>query len=295
MSITLRKYKMFADFKKINNFYIENYKPPNWFNTFMAYEYSHTRNDFDYERTHRFGIWEDDGEIVATARYEMTIGVYIPCIKQGYEFLKSDMLKYAEQELSKVNNDGKRSLEIFSTDKENNDDFYIENGYSISWSSPILVYPYEKGFKECRLPEGFSLISLEDENDGLKIDCCLWEGFDHGDWDEAIRKDEADGRLYMQSGPHFRKDLTTVVKAPNGDYACFAGVWVDERNAFAYLEPLATRPKYRRMGLATAALMEGMKKTVSSGAKYCYVGSIDYYKNLGCEQIGQGNNWLKEW
>ena len=293
MSITVRKYKLFADFEKVSNFYIENYKVPNWFNTLPAFEYSHTRGDFDYEKTHRFGIWEDDGKIVATARYEMTIGDYIPCIKQGYEFLKSDMLKYAERELSKINENGKRSLEIFSTDEENYDDFYIENGYTIAWSDPIMPYPYEKGFKECALPEGFSLISLEDENDAMKIDCCLWEGFNHGDW--GLIKGDADRRLYMQSGPHFRKDLTTVVKAPNGDYACFAGMWVDERNGYAYLEPLATRPKYREIGLATAALMHGMKKTVAFGAKYCYCGSIDFYKNLGCEQINKLNMWRKEW
>ena len=295
MNITVRKYKMFADFEKVSSFYVENYKVPDWFNTLPAFEYSHTRGDFDYEKTHRFGIWEDDGEIIATARYEMTIGLYIPCIKRGYEFLKSDMLRYAEQELSKIDENGKRSLEIYSTDRENDDDFYVENGYRVAWSNAILAYPYEKRFRECKLPEGFSLISLEDENDGLQIDCCLWEGFDHGNWDAAARKDEADGRYYMQSGPHFRKDLTTVVKAPNGDYACFAGMWVDEQNGYAYLEPLATRPKYRRMGLATAALMHAMKKTVPFGAKYCYCGAIDFYRNLGCEQIGQLNMWKKEW
>ena len=78
--------------------------------------------------------------------------------------------------------------------------------------------------------------------------------------------------MLAQSGPNFRPDLTTVIKAPNGDYACFAGMWLDKKNEYAYLEPLAAVPEYRRMGLATVALTEGMKKTKALGAKYCFGG-----------------------
>jgi predicted N-acetyltransferase YhbS len=290
MKIALRKYKMLSDFKRVYEFLSENYQHPNWFNSPCAFEYSHTHGIFEYTNAHRFGIWEDDGEIVATACFEMRPGDYISCVKSGYEFLASDMLSYAEKELSKIS-DGKKSLEIFSTDC--NVELFIENGYSIAWSEPMYVYNYDKGFRECKLPEGFSIISLEDENDIMKIDCCLHEGFNHGEWTEA--DNWSDGRLQMQSGPHFRKDLTTVIKAPNGDYACFAGMWIDEKNKYAYLEPLATRPKYRRMGLAEAAVMEAMMKTVPFGAKYCYCGSIEFYKKIGCEQVGQRNIWRKEW
>ena len=295
MNITLRRYKTLSDFPRVWDFFAENYQIPNWFLSPISFEYDHTHGSFDYEKAHRFGVWEDDGAIVATACFEMGLGEYIPCVKPGYEFLLPEMLRYAEQELSIVQG-SKRLLEVFSTDKQGYDDFYIANGYTIARSSPILVYPFEKGFRDCVLPEGFSLISLEDENDPLKIDRCLWEGFDHGDWtDERRDGDAADCRLHMQSGPHFRKDLTTVVKAPNGDYACFAGMWVDERNGYAYLEPLATPPKYRRKGLAAAALMAAMQKTVPHGAKYCYCGSIDFYRHLGCEQAGLFQVWRKEW
>ena len=67
--------------------------------------------------------------------------------------------------------------------------------------------------------------------------------------------------MLMQSGPNFRRDLTTVIKTPNGEYACYAGMWIDEKNMYAYLEPLATVTEYPRLGLATIALTVGMKKT----------------------------------
>ena len=293
MPVSQRKYKLLSDFARVSDFYAANYRPYNWTVTRPYFEYAHTHGMFEWMNAHHMGVWEDVGGIVATACFEMGPGLYIPCVKPGYEFLKGEMLRYAESELSKVS-DGKRSLEISQLDGQCDDaELYKNNGYTIAGSDPILIYFYDKGFKDCRLPDGFTLISLEDENDPMRIDCCLYEGFDHGEWDEA--RNWADGRLHAQSGPHFRKDLTTVVKAPNGDYACFAGMWVDDANGFAYLEPLSTRPKYRRMGLAAAALMEGMKKTVSFGAKYCYTGTIDFYRNVGCEEVGKMITWRKEW
>jgi len=44
---------------------------------------------------------------------------------------------------------------------------------------------------------------------------------------------------------YYEEVLTTQTK-----YACFSGMWYDEQNKYAYLEPLATVPKYRGLGLA---------------------------------------------
>lgn len=290
MSVTMRKYKMLSDFEKVSSFYVENYKVLNKFNTQTCFEFSHTHGGFAHKKAHHFGIWEENGQIVATACFEIDIGTYIPFIKEGYEYLQTEMLKYAEKELCYCDNNI-HSLEIFSTDKQNLNAFYVSNGYSIINTSPILIYPYDKGFHDCILPEGFSMVSLNDENDTEKIDRCLWTAFSS----EPYVKVSSDERLHKQSGPRFRRDLATVVKAPNGDYACYAGMWIDEKNGFAYLEPLGTAPEYRKLGLAKAALMEAMKKTVPFGATYCYCGSINFYRSIGCEEIGIMNTWKKEW
>ena len=142
-----------------------------------------------------------------------------------------------------------------------------------------------------KLPEDFYAVSLEEENDIRKIHACMWKGFDHGD----TPSDDVECRMLMQSGPRFRKDLTTIIKAPNGDYACFAGMWLDDRNNYAYLEPLCTVPEYRRVGLATVALTEGMKKTKALGAKYCFGGVREFYDALGFETILSRVLWKKEW
>ena len=292
MKITFRRYKLLQDFDIVNDFLINNYskemdgciEQPFW-------EYAHTHPCFNHKLTHRFGLWEDDGKLVAIAFYEMDIGEVLIYAADGYEFLYENMLNYAEKELSIKDNDV-ISIGIFTSDKQTIlRDLLISRGYKSTYKDAVNIFPYEKGFKNYELPEGFSIISLEDENDFYKINSCLWKGFNHGDEPD----DDIDGRMQMQSGPNFRKDLTTVIKAPNGEYACFAGMWIDGKNGYAYLEPLATVPYYRKLGLASIALTVAMKKTIPFGAKYCIGGSIKFYTEFGFETIGYKEKWLKQW
>lgn len=170
-------------------------------------------------------------------------------------------------------------------------EYLLQKDYKKECSEPIKIFKYEKGFQERKLLEGFSIISLEDENDIQKINNVLWRGFDHGDEPD----DDLDCRLLMQSGPNFRKDLTIVIKAPNVEYVCFAGMWLDRVNDYAYLEPLATDPRYRKLGLATIAITESMKLTQNFGATYCFGGSNPFYTKVGFETIHYREKWSKRW
>ncbi|WP_223070160.1 GNAT family N-acetyltransferase [Paenibacillus caui] len=162
----------------------------------------------------------------------------------------------------------------------------LQKGYNQDWSAPVTIFKYENGFQERVLPEGFSIITLEEENDFRKIHDVLWRGFDHGDEPD----EDLDCRMLMQSAPHFRKDLTTIIKPPNGEYACFAGMWMDGVNDFAYLEPLVTDPRYRRMELATIAVTESMKRTQKFGATYCFGGVPEFYARIGFETVCHRGN-----
>ena len=80
-------------------------------------------------------------------------------------------------------------------------------------------------------------------------------------------------RRKMQSGPNFRADLTIVIGAPTGDFVSFCGMWYEPVNKIAYVEPVATDPDFRRMGLAKAAIWEGIRRCAVLGATVVYVGS----------------------
>jgi len=292
-NIIKRRYKLLADFDKVHEFLTEIYSLDT-LNSYLLpqfFEYAHTHPAFNHKLTHRFGLWEDGGKLTGVACYEMDVGESFLVTDREHTFLLSEMLAYAEKELSAINNN-KRTLSVWVTDKETDKiELLARKGYSKVHTEPVRIFSYDKPFLDVKLPEGYTIISLEDENDYKKIHECLWKGFNHGDNPD----DDIDCRIQMQSGPNFRKDLTTVIKAPNGDYVCFAGMWLDEQNNYAYLEPLATVPEHRRMGLATIALTVGMKKTKALGAKYCFGGVPEFYTTIGFETICHREMWRKEW
>jgi ribosomal protein S18 acetylase RimI-like enzyme len=238
------------------------------------------------------GLWEDKNELVGIACYEMDIGECFISIKQSYETLLPEIISYSENNLFKKDND-KKILSVWVTDKEERKIKLLEKaGYQKVHSEPVTIFPYEKSFPERKLPKGFSVLSLEDECDLKKVHDCIWYGFDHGPEPDP---EEFDERTNIRNGPNFRNDLTTIIKSPDGKYACFAGMYMDEQNKYAYLEPLATIPEYRRLGLATIALVEGMKKTKALGAKYCFGGTREFYHSIGFETIGNRELGKKEW
>lgn len=289
MNITQRRYDILSDFQAVYRFLTDTYD----FETLNSYllphywEYAHYLQWFDYVRAHRMGLWEDNGKLVGIAAYEMEIGKAHLHTSPDYQHLLPDLLDWAERELAVVK-DGKPSLGIWITSKEiAKQEMLDKRGYRLVNNEPVKIFRYENPLVERQLPEGYSIIS------GVGIDYaklaeCFWRGFDH---DEVPPEINVDGNVKVANAPHARKDLMTIVVAPNGEYACALGMWFDEHNKYAYLEPLATVPKYRRMGLATIALTEAMKKTKMLGAKYCFGGGREFYTAIGFEHICNREIW----
>ena len=293
MAITKRSYQLLSDFPKVHQFLTDNYNIQELNGMLLPqfFEYAHTHPLFNHKLTHRMTIWEDRNTIIAFCCYEMDIGEAFLVKKNGYETLLAEMLKQAECELS-VKTGSKRALSVWVTDTQSaHINLLKNNGYTKTHAEPVRILEYQHDFPKHVLPNGFSCMSLNEGNDLFQLHRCMHRGFEH----EGEPNGDIDCRRLMQSGPHFRQDLSTVIKAPDGDYACFAGIWFDKKNKYAYLEPLCTMPEYRCMGLATYALTEAMKKTKALGAEYCFGGVPEFYTAIGFETICHRELWSKEW
>jgi len=295
--ITKRRYKILVDFARVHKFLTETYDVET-LNSYLLpqyFEYEHMHSYFDSSKSHHFGIWEDDGNIVGIACFAMNLGERCRLhTHKDYKFLLPELLKWAEQELSVIK-DGSHKLEIKITEKESDKRELLKSaGYSMAFNGPLKIFSYDKSFPKCTLPEGFTVIDGLNV-DYLKLHYCWWKGFDHGDVPLDTIDDDVDGRISGCNAPNSDMSLMTIIVAPDGEYACALGMWFDEANKYAYLEPLATIPKYRHMGLATVCLTEAMKKTKVLGAKYCFVGSGEFYTAIGSEIIMNEESWKKEW
>lgn len=291
MNITNRRYKMLTDFVRVHRFLQETYDPVT-LNSYLLpqyFEYAHTHPRFNSKLTHRFGLWEDNGSVVGIVCYEMDLGENHLHVGKGYETLIADLLKWAERELW-AQKDGKREISVWITDKEpQKRQLLIDNNYCLDSSYPVKIFEYKNSFSKRSLPDGFSLIDGSNV-DYKKLHACFWKGFDHGDTPDG----DVDGNIQMCNSPNADMSLMTIAVAPNGDYACALGMWFDKLNKYAYLEPLATVPEYRRMGLATVTLTEAMKKTKALGAEYCFGGGREFYSAIGFREICNRELWKKE-
>jgi len=294
-----RQYEGPSDFETVSRFLVNHYQQDNrdgnWFQP--TWEYMHSHPALDESSLGRIRIWEDSGETVAVANYESTLGEGFFHIKPGYGALKPEMLDYAEAHLCGTGDDGKRRLNAFVNDFD--DDFIAlvkGRGYAMKrdWSRPVSQFVIPDPFPEITLPEGFRLTTLAEENDLYKVNRVLWRGFNH-EGPPPENEEDIKGRRKMQSGPNFRHDLTIVVVAPDDNFVSFCGMWHDQVNHIAYVEPVATDPDYRRMGLGKAAVWEGIRRCGIEGATVAYVGSDQtFYHAIDFRTLHYRHCWVKE-
>ena len=297
MNITLRKYDVAKDFIPVGDFLIENYKPDNKHGNFPepAWEYLHGHPYLDENSLDKIGIWEDYGRIVGVAHYEHKLGEAFFEIHPEYTHLKPDMLEYAENYLFGKTEDGRKYIKAFINDFDTefealvkSRDYEKNENNARPMSRLIMTQPFRP---DTPLPDGFMLKSLAEENDLAKLDRVIWRGFDHGDEPPV---DDLKGRKKQQSVPGYRKDLNIIIVAPDGNYVSYAGTWFVARNKFAYIEPVCTDPDYRRRGLGTAAVLEGIRRCSELGAEVAYVGSEQvFYQSMGFKKVFACNCWIK--
>ncbi|MBA7656122.1 hypothetical protein ES703_64036 [subsurface metagenome] len=296
MSIRVRSYKGPGDFERIGHFLVKTYQPKrklgNWLQPRWEYMYYHP--DLDESALNRIGVWEDDGNIVGVAVYEMRLGEVYFQIHPDFAHLKSDMLKYAENHLPAELDDERRYVRAYIND------FDIEfesiaklQGYKKCEDTPEpeSQFTITDPFPTISLPAEFQFKSLQDDNDLNKIHRVLHRGFNHpGDPPE----EGIEGRRKMESAPNFRRALNIVVEAPEGSFASYCGMWYEASNKIAYVEPVATDPDYRRMGLGTAAVLEGIRRCGELGATVAFVGTArTFYTAMGFRKIFTRYPWIK--
>ena len=299
MQVKTRQYNHNEDYQKIseflNKYYLPGNKDRNWLEP--SWEYAIFHPALDAEHMDHWRIWENEDEIVALAHYEWRMGEGFFEFHPDFHYLRQEMLDYAEENLTGISTkDGRRFLCAYIND--NNQpflDLVKQRGYEQdpSESRPLYSFSKEEKLEEITLPDGYSLISLADECDWSKVHRVLWRGFNHPG-EPPAGEDELISRQKMFDTPKARRDLKIAVKAPNGDFVAFCGMFYEDQHQYGYVEPVATDPDYRRMGLGKAAVLEGVRRCIALGAKEVFVGSDQkFYKSIGFTKEYITEAWVK--
>ena len=278
---------------------IAHYRPGNADGNWIepAWEYMHFHPALQSEHLSKIGIWEKNGQIAAVVHYEWNLGEAFFQFQPAYHYLREEMLDYAEKNLPGTSTkSGRKYLCVYVND---NDPEFLAlvqaRGYQKEPDETRPMYGFEISdpFPAILLPHGFHLTSLADEPDWAKVHQVLWRGFGHGD-DAPMNKAEFESRRAMFETPKARRDLKIAVAAPNGEFAAFCGMFYEPGGRFAYVEPVATDPRCRRLGLGKAAVLEGIRRCRALGATVAYVGSDQkFYQAIGFKKIYNSECWLK--
>ena len=146
-----------------------------------------------------------------------------------------------------------------------------------------------------KLPDGFTITSMAETYDLYKYGQVLWKGFNHeagGQGPFVFKREDLPKWESEFKRPNCNLDIKIAVAAPNGDFVSYCGMWHDAASKSALVEPVATDPAYRKMGLGRAAVLEGVRRCGKLGATRAYVGSSQqFYYNIGFRPYATSTWW----
>jgi GNAT superfamily N-acetyltransferase len=260
-----------------------NWLQPRW-------EYMHHHAFIRAVDLRRIGVWEEDGgQVVGVVHPEHQPGTVYLQTDPAHAGLELEMLRYAEANLA-----AKSAVRVFIHDSD--PEFQraaAERGYEKDGGSEAMSrLDISEPLGGPALPAGFRISSLAEDDDPEKVHRLLWRGFNHEG--EPPPDGRAD-RALMQSAPNFRKDLNIVILAPDGRFASYCGMWYEPHRRIACVEPVATDPDFRQLGLAGAAVLEGIRRCEREGATCAYVATaMPFYLSLGFRRVYGLSAWRRE-
>lgn len=293
MSIQFRNYTkepgITEDYARVRDFFIR-----------LEYsEFSYTR--WDWMTTHTYldrsavgkiGIWEDDENIVGLATFDCELGQAFCITLPNYEYLKKEMLIYAKENLSK---NGEFGITIGDTDYKFQD-IAAEMGFVATENKESnAVFNLDKTSTDYNLPDGFYITSMKETFDLYQYGRVLWKGFNHeldGEGEYIFTKEKEQLFKDEMLRPNVDLSLKVAVVAPTGNFAAYCGMWYEPKAGYAVIEPVATDPDYRKLGLGKAAVLEGIKRVGKLGAKKAFVGSSQqFYYSIGLYPYSTATIW----
>ena len=285
--MNIKKFDKEKDLERVENYlrnvYLENKNMTSWlperfhdliYRMDTYYEEKNQPKSSDY-----IFMWEDNNEIVGCILPDGD-AIYMS-IKNGYENIYGDMVKYAEENckpLFERDSDGSIDFVVIANDSLTYRTNYLkDNGYSKQEDQDYdnYVYPQEINVT-VDLPEGFRLAYgdeyINEEN--------KWSAVHMGFHPELENTNFVNGMgcYYSRKKSSMYKDsFECVVINDNAketnDVCSYCFVYVDSKSKTAFVEPVSTRAPYQHKGFGKAMMHGVMLKCKELGVEKCYVNS----------------------
>jgi ribosomal protein S18 acetylase RimI-like enzyme len=262
--------------------------------TYTRWDWMTTHGYLDTSAVGKIGLWEYEGEIVGVATFDCRLGQAFCLAFPEYAYLKNEILQYASENLSK---DGEFGVMIADTDLEFQDIAASLGFVATEEKESDAIFYLDKTSTAYNLPDGFHITSMKETYDLYQYGRVLWKGFNHelkgeGEFQGSKEDDQERGEEMIR--PNVDLSLKVAVVSPDGNFVSYCGMWYDPEAGYAVIEPVATDPDYRKMGLGKAAVLEGIRRVGELGAKTALVGSSQqFYYSIGLRPFSTTTLWRK--
>ncbi|MCY4070996.1 MAG: GNAT family N-acetyltransferase [Chloroflexi bacterium] len=248
---------------------------------------------YGYDKADVFRYWVDDaGEVGAFvllyphwASFDLQVA---PSLFRGDSH--ADLIRYCEDETLRLGQKYRKTIKEWVIEVPDCDsahqDFLAACGYSRSKHWFTLTRRQLDTFPDVALPPDFHF------HDASAADVeALADVHNHS----FTNKWNADSYGEVFRSPHLEYEI--VVVAPDGRFAAFTNVWIDDVNRSLLFEPVGTHSDFRRRGLGKALMVYALKrmkaehdlvcayvchepaeKNPASGALYASVGFQELHK-----------------
>lgn len=292
MAITFRHYdaaeRFGADYTQVRAFLLE--MGATGF-SYGRWDWMITHTMLEEEALGRIGLWQEGDSLVALTTFDTRPGQGFFILRPGYGELRGEVFRYA---MNNFEREGAYQAMIPESDKAMRAVAEAEGFAATASIEHDAVYTGTK--PEYALPEGFAITSMADRFDLYQYTRVLYKGFDHEAMDGPFAPTDADLELNRceMLRPNVDLSLKVAVVSPEGDFVSYCGMWYDPAVDFAIVEPVATDPAYRRMGLGRAAVLEGIRRCYAKGAKRAFVGSSQqFYYSIGFRPYAETIAWTQ--
>jgi ribosomal protein S18 acetylase RimI-like enzyme len=246
----------------------------------------------DREPEWRTELWEEDGEVVAWAWLFLPHTLDYQLHPEHPDLLPA-LLDWFESEA-----EGDTLVTSALPEDEVSVRELERRGYEPVADEPWMAYlirALAEPIPEPEVPQGFRLRTVAG-NEDVEARVAVHRAAFH-----PSRVTRESYRNTMMAYP-YRSDLDCVVEAPDGSFASYCLVWLDEAIGVGELEPVGTHPDYQRRGLGSAVCRFALRRLGEEGATTAIVnarGDDDYpvpkrlYESLGFRQHTRSQEYRK--
>ncbi|MHA1481728.1 MAG: GNAT family N-acetyltransferase [Candidatus Thorarchaeota archaeon] len=262
MTITVRDFHWDDDFDIVRTFLIETYNQTKTFQNWIPSMFENTKfgpggTEYLDEEDEYIKIWEDDSKVVAVTIIKPARASTI-LIHPDYRNLEKTIVLWIEdlKIQTKSATDDKVVVGFLVPESDIvRAEMLEEMGYeNQDVAEHNRIRPVDLAVPEYELPEGYRIRHANVVADFLKYKEVQGSVF-------GSMKNVLMSQLKRYSEAQFyNAELDLVAVAPDGTFAGFVTVRIDNVSRLAEIEPLGIHPDHRRLGLAHALMSEGLKR-----------------------------------